>query len=95
MLEYEIWNRLFAYGQGDSAAAGARSILETVTLPDLTPAVLSRALKPFPRPVRTLDGLHLASMAFLQGLGRSVELASYDAGLLAAAAALGIGAAGL
>jgi hypothetical protein len=52
--------------------------------------VLARALEPFPVPVCTLDGLHLASMAFLRDRRQSLELASYDDRLLAAARALGI-----
>ena len=41
-------------------------------------------------PVRTLDALHLATMDFLRGHGRVIELASYDARLRAAARALRI-----
>jgi hypothetical protein len=37
-----------------------------------------------------LDALHLATMDFVQGRGRAIELASYDARLLAAARALRI-----
>jgi len=47
-------------------------------------------LEPFPVPVRTLDGLHLASIEFLRGRRQTVELASYDERLLAAARALHI-----
>ena len=57
---------------------------------ELTPLVLARALEPFPIPVRTLDALHLATMAFLREQGQRIELASYDARLLTAARALGI-----
>jgi hypothetical protein len=46
--------------------------------------------KPFPVPVRTLDVLHLATMAFLRNHGQAIELASYDARLVAAARALEI-----
>jgi hypothetical protein len=42
-----------------------------------------------------LDALHLATMDFLRGNGASVELASYDSRLFAAARALGINAAKL
>jgi hypothetical protein len=41
-------------------------------------------------PVRTLDALHLASVEFLRGRGQTVELASYDDRLGAAAHAMGI-----
>ena len=56
---------------------------------ELTPDALIRALAPFPIPVRTLDGLHLATMDFLRLNGQTVELASYDLRLNAAAQALG------
>jgi hypothetical protein len=49
-----------------------------------------RALEPFPRPVRTLDALHLASIEFLRAQGQAPKLASYDARLVAAARALKI-----
>jgi len=51
---------------------------------------LARALDPWPSPVRTLDALHLATMAFLRKQGEIIELASYDNRLLAAAQVLGI-----
>jgi len=50
----------------------------------------SRALEPFPAPVRTLDALHLASIEFLRSRRQTVELLSYDERLIAAARALRI-----
>lgn len=47
-------------------------------------------VEPFPAAVRTLDDLHLASIEFLRARGQTVELATYDQRLLAAARALGI-----
>jgi hypothetical protein len=41
-------------------------------------------------PVRTLGALRLATMDFVQGHGQAIELASYDARLLAGARALRI-----
>jgi hypothetical protein len=61
-----------------------------VALLELLPAVLSRALEPFPTAVRTLDALHLASVDFLQQQGQAVQLASYDDRMLKAAAAMSI-----
>jgi hypothetical protein len=61
-----------------------------VSLVELTPAVLARALEPFQPPVRTLDGLHLATIEFLRAGGQPVRLASYDHRLQAGARALGI-----
>ncbi|HYU11198.1 MAG TPA: hypothetical protein VEK82_01385 [Stellaceae bacterium] len=57
---------------------------------EMTERVLVRALTPFPIPVRTLDALHLATIEFLRAQGETVELASYDNRLVAAAQALGI-----
>jgi predicted nucleic acid-binding protein len=64
--------------------------VERLALMELVPAVVGRALEPFPAPVRTLDALHLASMEFLRERGQAVELASYDSRLTAAASSLGI-----
>jgi hypothetical protein len=55
----------------------------------MTHSVLSRALEPFPAPVRTLDALHLASAVFLRAQGQQVAVASYDDRLLTAARQLG------
>jgi hypothetical protein len=40
--------------------------------------------------VRSLDALHLASVAFLRGRGQTIELVSDDEQMLAAAGALHI-----
>ena len=90
LLEYEIWTRLNARGLGRSHGEGARALIQQIALIELAPPVLERALEPFPIPVRTLDALHLASIAFLLGHGQTVELASYDDRLVAAAQALGV-----
>jgi hypothetical protein len=47
--------------------------------------VLTRALQPFPVPVRTLDAIHLAALEFIWAQKQNVQLASYDERLLAAA----------
>lgn len=85
LLEYEIWTRIHARKLVRSHGEEVRALLGRVALLELTPPVLARALEPFPRPVRTLDALHLASMTFLRAQGQSVELASYDDRLVAAA----------
>jgi hypothetical protein len=46
---------------------------------------LARALEPWPVSLRTLEALHLARMDFLRRNDGSVELASYDNRLTAAA----------
>jgi hypothetical protein len=52
--------------------------------------VLTRALEPFPTPVRTLDALHLASTEFLRERQPAIRLATYDSRPAAAAKAMGI-----
>ena len=77
---------------GPANLAAAQALLVDITLLDMSPSILARALKPFPVPIRTLDSLHLATMAFLADAGQSVQLASYDKRLVEAAALLGIAA---
>ncbi len=90
LLEYEIWTRLHARELASSRSEAVHSLLARVSLVELAPPVLARALDPFPVPVRTLDGLHLASLDFLRGRGHAVELASYDHRMVGAAEAMGI-----
>jgi predicted nucleic acid-binding protein len=90
LLEYEIWNRVHARGLTHSHAGEARALLDQVTLIELAPPVLARALEPFRIPVRTLDALHLATIEYLRSQGHDIELASFDDRLLAGARALGI-----
>ena len=88
LIEYEIWTRIHARKLTRSHADEVRSLLGRLALIELAPPVLARALEPFPKPVRTLDGLHLASMDFLRNQGQSVTLASYDERLINGARAL-------
>jgi PIN domain len=67
LLEYEIWNRIHARRLGRTHGDEVRALVGRVAFLELVPAVLARALEPFPIPVRTLDALHLASMDFLLG----------------------------
>jgi predicted nucleic acid-binding protein len=90
LLEYEVWTRIHAMKLGRSHGDAARGLLARVALVEMAPPVLARALEPFPRPIRTLDALHLATMDFLRDRGQSVKLASYDERLIAAARALKI-----
>ncbi|MFH0342450.1 MAG: PIN domain-containing protein [Chromatiales bacterium] len=85
LLEYELWTRVHARGLTHSHGEYVRTLIGQVALLELALPVLTRALEPFPRPVRTLDALHLASMEFLRAQGQTVQLASYDKRLLAAA----------
>ena len=90
LLEYELWNRIHARGLTRSHGEEARALIGRIALVELAPPVLARALELFPLPLRTLDALHVASLEFLRGRGQSVELASYDERMLAAARALQI-----
>ena len=90
LLEYEVWTRIHARRLGASHGEAVRALMGRVALIELAPPVLLRALDPFPRPVRTLDALHLASIEFLRAQGQTPTLASYDARLIATARALKI-----
>ena len=90
LLEYEVWNRIFAEGMDDTHRGEIEVMLRKIDLVELSRDSLRRALRPYPVLVRTLDGLHLATMAHLREQGEKVELASYDNRLSAAAEALGI-----
>lgn len=85
LLEYEVWTRIHARRLASSHGESVRALVGRVALVELAPPVLARALEPFPRPVRTLDALHLASMEFLRSQGQPVELATYDDRLARAA----------
>lgn len=89
LLEYEVWNRVHARGLAGTHSDSARALLGRVGLVEMVPAVLARALEPFPNPPRTLDALHLASAAYLRAEGETVTVASYDNRFLAAARDLG------
>mgnify|MGYP000459958819 CR=1 FL=1 len=85
LLEYEIWNRVHARKLTSRQHDEVAALVEQVSLVELSPTVLERALQPFPLPVRTLDALHLATLDFLHRNGRPVQLASYDDKMNAAA----------
>ena len=88
LLEYEVRVRINARGLGDSHSQVINLLLRRFSFVEMVPAVLSRALEPFPLPVRTLDALHLASAEFLRVQGEAVRIATYDDRLLVASKAL-------
>ena len=89
LLEYELWTRLHRLGAAKSHGEAARDLLARVAIVELAPEVLARALEPFPKPVRTLDALHLASAGFLRASGAKLEIATYDDRLRSVAEAMG------
>jgi hypothetical protein len=90
LLEYELWNRIHARDLTRSHGDSLRLLLARISLIELDPIVLARALQPFPAPTRTLDALHLASATWLRERGATVRLATYDGRLAAASRAIGL-----
>lgn len=90
LLQYEVMNRLNAYAVADDRIAAARELIHGLTLVELSPLVLDRALAPFPTPVRTLDALHLATALYLDTQRIKLTLATYDRRMADAARALGM-----
>lgn len=88
LLQYEIWNRINARRLTQTHGHAVGALLDHIILIELLPGILGPALDLFPVAVRTLDGLHLASIDYLRSRSENVELASYDARLIAAARAL-------
>lgn len=89
LLEYEVWTRIHALGREESHAEGAQFLLRRLTMLDMDPPILARALDPFPKPVRTLDAIHLASADFLRARGQDVSIATYDVRMGAVALEMG------
>jgi PIN domain len=90
LLECEVWNRINAHQLQNSHGDAVRNLIGRIAMVEMIGPVLTRALQPFPVPVRTLDAIHLAALEFIRAQKQSVELASYDERLLAAARILGI-----
>ena len=89
LTHYETWTRLHARRLGTSHGSLAREALGRLAIVELSPLVLDRALDAFPVPMRTLDALHLATLAFLVGQKQRPMLATYDARMADAAVKLG------
>lgn len=90
LLEYEVFSSLNARKLSSSHVEVARQLLSGVALLEIIPEIVDRALDGYPIPVRTLDGLHLASIEFLREQRQEVQLASYDSRLIKAAQRMGI-----
>ena len=90
LLECEVWNRINAHQLQNSHGDAVRNLIGRIAMVEMIGPVLTRALQPFPVPVRILDAIHLAAIEFIRAKRQSVKLASYDERLLAAARFLGI-----
>jgi predicted nucleic acid-binding protein len=90
LIEYEIWTTVNGKGLTRSHGEATRDLLERVSLLELSPLVLARALEPFPLPVRTLDAIHLSSIEYLRSRRIELTLATFDRRMAAAAEALGV-----
>lgn len=78
LAEYEVWTRIHARNLAESHGEAARQLLARMSMVELSPIALRRALEPFPAPVRTLDALHLAPVHYLRAQRLRVSLATYD-----------------
>ncbi len=90
LLEYELWTRVHARGAARTHGEAVRELLARVSLVELAPTVLARALEPFPAPVRTLDALHLSTLHHLIAARQRVQLATFDERMRRAAVAMKI-----
>lgn len=90
LLEYELWNAIHRRKLEKSHGDAVVQIVESLAIAELSREILRRATESFPRAVRTLDALHLATLVFLQDQGLEMELASYDRRLIEAAEAMDI-----
>lgn len=90
LLEYEVWTRIHGRAAAKSHGEAAREILSRVAFMELSPQVLARALEPWPRPVRTLDALHLATALYLVEQRQPLQVATYDDRFARAARAAGL-----
>ena len=89
LLQFEMMTRIHARKLGAAYLRAANDMMAKVEFIEMTRDNLTRALDPYPVPVRTLDGLHLATMDYLRRRGQTLHLASYDLRFIAAAQALG------
>ena len=90
LLEYEVWNRLHGRNLSESHGDLACRLMGRISLLELSPVALARALDPFPVSVRTLDAIHLASLHFLSVRNQDIHLLSYDQRMSDGAKAMGL-----
>ena len=85
-----VSSRLHARELAQAKGERAKVLINHINFMEMTADVLSRALRPFSMVLRTLDSLHVATLAHLYARGQSTALASYDKRMLAAAKSLDI-----
>ncbi len=91
LLQYEVWTVIHRRQLTKSHAEATETLLARIGFLEMDRPALARALEPFPRAVRALDAIHLASALYLsEQLGETLSLATYDRTMKAAAAALGL-----
>lgn len=90
LFQYELMVRLHSERVDTEVIEAAEAISGQLTLIEMRPDVLTRANEPFPKPVRTLDAIHLATLDFLAKQGMKVKLATYDKRLAEVATAMRI-----
>jgi predicted nucleic acid-binding protein len=89
LFQFEVWTRIHARGLTHSHSQLVDLLLKRISFLEMAAPILARALHPFPKPLRTLDALHLASADFLRAQGEPVTIASYDGRLIEAAHLMG------
>jgi predicted nucleic acid-binding protein len=89
-VQPEVWNRIHARNLAESHGEAARQLLARVSMVELSPLALRRALEPFPAALRTLDALHLASVEYLRAQRLRLALATYDERMASVATAMSI-----
>jgi predicted nucleic acid-binding protein len=82
--------RLNAVAAPSSVRDEALALLDTFDLVELSQTVLQRALEPFPKRVRTLDALHLATACHLRTFDADLRLATFDHRMAEVAATIGL-----
>ena len=90
LLQYEIHNRLNNLQVATAGREIADKLMQRIALIEIVPEVVYRVRKKDGIQLRTLDAIHVASLEFLRGQGVSIELATYDERMRAAAAKLKI-----
>ena len=88
-----MWNRVHAYNLADEIAGEVQGLLMRVGMVEMTRSVLAKALEPLPIPSALSTHCISRRCSLYARQGETMELASYDNRLLAAAQAIGIAAA--